>query len=184
MSENFTVNSNKVPVEKSFNSQQLTTIAADLTSFEQVTVIPLSVEYDNSFEVPDVRNYDFVFASRGAVSGITRDVHYRSVFVPNNIDPATPLVFVGFFGETHQSGRLDVLTRESTDSGTIYDVFFHYPSQTGLDTLDLTIVSLQTPPGNLSTFVQIPTVGIHDSKTVERSINSVKTYDVFIIEQS
>jgi len=123
-SENFAVNSNKVPVEKSFNSQQLTAITADLTSFEQVTVIPLSVEYDNSFTVPDVRNYDFIFASRGAVSGITRDVHYRSVFVPNEVDPATPIVISSFFVNTHPSGRLDVLSRESTDSGTVYDVFF------------------------------------------------------------
>ena len=51
----FQVNSNKIPVEKSFNSQKTTTASAELSTFVAIQPIPLSVEFDNAFAVPDVK---------------------------------------------------------------------------------------------------------------------------------
>ena len=181
MAVDFQVNITTLPIEKAF-VENTTQVSGDLSVFADMEIVPNSEAIDNAVTPPQVRNYDFIFGSVGAATGLTRDLHYRSVAVPVNATQ-TPLVVGSFFTSTVNAAGVDfdVHMREVTDENVTFDLFYDYPAAAGTVDYALHIFTLDSPPGEFLATLPTVDVGAAHYKTVVREVNGVRTYNVFVL---
>jgi len=182
MAVDFQVNITTLPIEKAF-VENTTQVSGDLSVFADMEIVPNSEAIDNAVTPPQVRNYDFIFGSVGAATGLTRDLHYRSVDVPVN-STQTPIIITNFFTNIvniANDSDFEVHMREVTDSNVIFDVFYDYPAAVGTVDYALHVYTLDSPPGEF--LPTLPTVDVAAAhlKTVVRVVNGVRTYNVFVL---
>lgn len=181
MAVDFQVNITTLPIEKAF-VENTTQVSGDLSLFAGLNIFPNAETIDNTFTPPQIRNYDFVFGTVGAASGLTRDLHYRSVAVPVN-STQTPIIINPFFTNTVNAAGVDfeVIMREGTDTNIIFDAFYSYPTAVGTVDYSLHIYTLDFPPGEFLPVLPQVDVGVAHYKTLVREVNGVRTYNVFVL---
>lgn len=181
MAVNNQIRVTQIPVEIDFIDNQQADADNRRSTVSSIDVEPRESAVDSNFDPTTIVVYDALVGSHG--SGVTNTVkiNYKSITVPKNILPGSPLVITDFW-EDVPTNPLNFIVHQRQDGHNeiIYDLFWCTIS-TGTTEHDLTVITLEEPPGDFDPVVSISPANIRASAVVERHHNDKIVYDVFVV---
>lgn len=173
------VDTRAIPINT--DSDTAFTFAADLAVYETTNIVPVS---DGTGIPAEERVYDFLAQTHGALGPTNVRVHHRSVIVGKNNPPTSPLVITSFFtffsNEPHT--RITALPREQKNGNITYDVFVDFAGGSFNAQGQLTIVTLEVPPGEFAAPLPVTDSAPLATDIVFRGTKgSNRVYDYFML---
>lgn len=171
----------QIPVEIDFINNQEADADNRRSTVSSIDVEPRQSAVDSDFDPTTIVVYNALVGSHG--SGVTNTVkiNYKSITVPKNILSSSPLVITDFW-ENVATNPLNFVVHQRQDGHNeiIYDLFW-CAIASGTTEHDLTIITLEEPPGEFIPVVSISPATIRASTVVERHHNNKIVYDVFVV---
>ena len=165
------------------SSEKTFTANGDLTTLLNVGISPGKNTIDASGTAAKV-TYDFAVGSGGATGPVTANIRYRSITVPINLH-TSPQEVTDFFTDVNvvNLAELHVFARLVTDVNIIYDLFFTNTTASGTIDPDLTISTLEVPPGKFPSPINVGNP-VKFINSVLRTVKNdgTRVYDVFILD--
>ena len=171
----------QIPVEIDFVDNQEVDADNRRATVSSIDVEPRESAVDSNFDPTTIVVYDALVGSHG--SGVTNTVkiNYKSITVPKDILSSSPLVISDFWNNVATTPvNFVVHQRQDTHNEIIYDLFW-CALAIGTTEHDLTVITLDKPPGKFDPVVSISPATIRASTVVERHHDDKIVYDVFVV---
>jgi len=181
MSVNNQIRVTQIPVEIDFINNQEVDADVRRATLDSIDVEPRQSAVDSDFDPTTIVVYDALVGSHGSGVTDTVKINYKSLTVPKDIASGSPLVITDFWVNVATTPvNFVVHQRQDGHNEIIYDLFW-CAEDSGTTEHDLTVITLEEPPGKFDPVVSISPATIRASIVVERHHNDKIVYDVFVV---